>query len=69
MPQVSGASHRQSRAPLSKPFSLGTSSKETGLTGAMATSHIARQKFDLAEPRPLVITQHRAHDLSLRGVP
>lgn len=31
------------------------------LTGAMATSHIARQVFDLPEPRPLIVTEHRAH--------
>lgn len=31
------------------------------LTTAMATSHSARQVFDLPEPRPLVVTEHRAH--------
>jgi transposase len=31
------------------------------LTGAMATGHAARQVFDLPEPRPLVVTEHRAH--------
>jgi transposase len=31
------------------------------LTAAMATSHIARQVFDLPEPQPLVVTEHRAH--------
>jgi transposase len=31
------------------------------LTAAMATSHVARQVFDLPEPRPLVVTEHRAH--------
>jgi len=31
------------------------------LTAAMATSHGARQVFDLPEPRPLVVTEHRAH--------
>ena len=33
----------------------------TPLTGALANSHIARQVFDLPEPRPLVVTEHRAH--------
>ena len=33
----------------------------TALTAAMATSHIARQVFDLPEPQPLVVTEHRAH--------
>jgi transposase len=31
------------------------------LTAAMASSHSARQVFDLPEPRPLVVTEHRAH--------
>ena len=31
------------------------------LTGAMATSHTARQVFDLPEPQPLTVTEHRAH--------
>jgi transposase len=31
------------------------------LTGAMATGHTARQVFDLAEPQPLTVTEHRAH--------
>src|SRR5215218_446897 len=33
----------------------------TALTTAMATDHVARQVFDLPEPRPLVVTEHRAH--------
>ena len=32
------------------------------LTPAMATGHSARQVFDLPEPRPPVVTEHRAHD-------
>jgi len=32
------------------------------LTAAMATGHVARQVFDLPEPRPLIVTEHRAHD-------
>jgi transposase len=32
------------------------------LTAAMATGHVARQVFDLPEPTPLVVTEHRAHD-------
>jgi transposase len=31
------------------------------LTAAMATSHVARQVFDLPEPRPLIVTEHRAY--------
>ena len=33
----------------------------TALTAAMATDHVARQVFDFPEPRPLVVTEHRAH--------
>ncbi len=32
------------------------------LTPDMATSHSARQVFDLPTPAPLVVTEHRAHD-------
>jgi len=32
------------------------------LTETMATGHTARQVFDLPEPQPLIVTQHRAHD-------
>ncbi|MGH8403010.1 MAG: IS66 family transposase, partial [Gammaproteobacteria bacterium] len=32
------------------------------LTAARAIGHIARQVFDLPEPRPLTVTEHRAHD-------
>ena len=28
----------------------------------MATDHVARQVFDLPEPTPLIVTEHRAHD-------
>ena len=31
------------------------------LTAAMATGHVARQVFDLPEPKPLIVTEHRAH--------
>jgi transposase len=31
------------------------------LEAATATGHIARQVFDLPEPQPLVVTEHRAH--------
>jgi transposase len=31
------------------------------LDAATATGHIARQVFDLPEPQPLVVTEHRAH--------
>ena len=33
----------------------------SGLTPDMTTGHGARQVFDLPEPRPLVVTEHRAH--------
>jgi transposase len=33
----------------------------TALTAAMATGHVARQVFDLPEPQPLFVTEHRAH--------
>jgi transposase len=32
------------------------------LTPTMATGHSARQVFDLPEPQPPVVTEHRAHD-------
>ena len=32
------------------------------LTEAMATGYAARQVFDLPEPQPLLVTEHRAHD-------
>ena len=32
------------------------------ITPGMATGHSARQVFDLPEPAPLVVTEHRAHD-------
>jgi transposase len=32
------------------------------LTEAMATGHTARQVFDLPEPQPLVVSEHRAHE-------
>src|SRR4051794_29546475 len=31
------------------------------LTEAMVINHIARQVFDLPEPKPLIVTEHRAH--------
>jgi transposase len=31
------------------------------LSEAMATDHVARQVFDLPDPKPLVVTEHRAH--------
>ncbi len=32
------------------------------LAATMATGHAARQVFDLPEPQPLVVTEHRAHN-------
>jgi transposase len=32
------------------------------MTPAMSAGHSARQVFDLPEPRPLVVIEHRAHD-------
>jgi hypothetical protein len=32
------------------------------VTLAMSTGHSARQVFDLPEPTPFVVTEHRAHD-------
>jgi transposase len=34
----------------------------SALTLAMTTGHRARQVFDLPEPAPLLVTEHRAHD-------
>jgi transposase len=31
------------------------------LTAATASGHVARQVFDLPEPRPLIVTEHRAY--------
>src|ERR1022692_3744979 len=31
------------------------------LTGAIAAGHTARQVFELPEPQPLIVTEHRAH--------
>jgi transposase len=31
------------------------------LTGAIATDHTSRQVFELPEPQPLIVTEHRAH--------
>jgi transposase len=37
------------------------------VTPAMSNGHNARQVFDLPEPRPLVVTEHRAHDCVCTG--
>jgi len=37
------------------------------VTPAMSSGHSARQVFDLPEPRPLVVTEHRAHDCACAG--
>jgi transposase len=31
------------------------------LTAQMAADHVARQVFDIPEPQPLIVTEHRAH--------
>jgi len=38
-----------------------------GLMAAMASGHTARQVFDLPEPRPPVVTEHRAHECRCPG--
>lgn len=37
------------------------------LTAAMATGHVGRQVFDLPEPRPLIVTEHRAYGCRCAG--
>jgi transposase len=37
------------------------------MTPAMSAGHSARQVFDLPEPTPLVVTEHRAHDCRCTG--
>src|SRR5208337_229833 len=37
------------------------------VTPAMSSGHSTRQVFDLPEPRPLVVTEHRAHDCRCTG--
>jgi transposase len=37
------------------------------VTPAMSAGHSARQVFDLPEPPPLVVTEHRAHDCRCAG--
>ena len=37
------------------------------VTPAMSAGHSARQVFDLPEPTPLVVTEHRAHDCWCTG--
>jgi transposase len=37
------------------------------VTVAMSVGHSARQVFDLPEPAPLVVTEHRAHDCQCAG--
>jgi transposase len=37
------------------------------LTEAMAIGQVARQVFDLPEPRPLIVTEHRAHGCRCAG--
>jgi transposase len=39
----------------------------SAMTLAMTTGHSARQVFDLPEPAPLFVTEHRAHDCRCRG--
>jgi transposase len=37
------------------------------LNEAMAIDHVARQVFDLPEPKPLIVTEHRAHGCRCTG--
>ena len=37
------------------------------MTPAMSAGHSARQVFDLPEPTPLVVTEHRVHDCRCTG--
>jgi transposase len=37
------------------------------VTPSMTVGHSARQVFDLAEPAPLIVTEHRAHDCQCPG--
>jgi transposase len=37
------------------------------LTAVMAIGHVARQVFDLPEPKPLIVTEHRAHACCCAG--
>jgi transposase len=37
------------------------------MTLAMTTGHSARQVFDLPEPAPLLVTEHRAHNCRCPG--
>ena len=39
----------------------------SALTAAMATGYSARQVFDLPEPQPLLVTEHRAHHCRCAG--
>ncbi len=39
----------------------------SAVTPAMSAGHNARQVFDLPEPSPLVVTEHRAHDCVCAG--
>jgi transposase len=43
-------------------FPTGCSECGAALTPEMAVGHAARQVFDLPEPQPLAVTEHRAHD-------
>jgi transposase len=42
-------------------FPVTCSGRGGALTGAAATGHTARQVFDLPEPQPLIVSEHRAH--------
>ncbi len=47
--------------PLSTHFAEASAACGEPLTEVMATGHVGRQVFDLPEPRPLIVTEHRAH--------
>jgi len=58
-----GETLRQSAEPdeIANHYPTGCAECGAALTPRMAEDHAARQVFDLPEPQPLVVTEHRAH--------
>jgi transposase len=48
-------------------FPLSCAACGSAMTLEMSTGHSARQVFDLPEPAPLIVTEHRAHDCRCPG--